>query len=69
MFSKAKITLSIAIVLASALSASAATIKPHHARMHRTAIFNMVPDFEGARVSAVPFGIEAPDRFGISSQR
>ena len=69
MFSKAKVSLSIAIILASALSASAATIKPHHARIHRTAIFNMVPDFNGAGVSAAPFGIEAPDRFGISSQR
>jgi spore maturation protein SpmA len=69
MFSKTRIALSLAIVLASALSASAATIKPEHAKTHRTALFNMVTDFNGAGNAAVPFGIETFDRFGISSQR
>ena len=44
MFSKTKIALSAAIVLASAVSASAAT-KPRVSHSHRPAIYNMVPDY------------------------
>jgi hypothetical protein len=69
MFSKTRIALSIAIILATAASASAATTKPHHAKAHRAAIFNMVPGSDDANAAAAPFSIEAPDRFGISSQR
>jgi hypothetical protein len=69
MFSKTKLALSIAMILGTAFSASAATTKPHHVKAHPAALFDMVPDSNGAGASSLPFGIEAPDRFGISSQR
>ena len=69
MFSKTKLALSIAIILGAAASASAATTKPHHVKAHPTTLFDMVSDSNGAGASSVPFGIEGPDRFGISSQR
>jgi hypothetical protein len=44
MFSKTKIALSVAIVLTTAFSASAATThRPAH--VHRSAIYNMVPSY------------------------
>jgi hypothetical protein len=45
MFTKTKIALSAAIVLSTALSASAAT-KPRVSHAHRAAIYNMVPHYQ-----------------------
>ena len=44
MLTKTKIVLTASLVLSTALSASAAT-KPRAARVHRTAIYNMVPGY------------------------
>jgi hypothetical protein len=44
MFSKTEIALSAAIVLSTALSASAATVH-RHAHVRRPAIYNMVPGY------------------------
>jgi hypothetical protein len=56
------------MILSTALSASAAT-KSHVSHVERRAIFNMVPDANVSRGFTAPFGLEAPDRFGIASQR
>jgi hypothetical protein len=68
MYTKIEIALSAAIVLSTALSASAAT-KPRVTHVHRTAIYNMVPAYNASRDPSAPSGLEAPDRFGIESQR
>jgi hypothetical protein len=68
MLSKTRIALSAAMILSTAFSASAAT-KSHVSHVEHRAIFNMVPDANAPRGFTAPFALEAPDRFGIASQR
>jgi len=62
MFSKTKIALSAAIVLT----------QPSQYRPRPTIalpVFIDHPDYNASRDLSAPFGLEAPDRFGIQSQR
>jgi hypothetical protein len=69
MFSKTKIALSAAIVLSATFPALAATTNYHDSHAKRSAIYNMVPAYSAPRGPSAASGFEAPDRFGIESQR
>jgi hypothetical protein len=64
MFSKTNITLSGAIILSAAFSASAATT--HHAsHTKRSAIYNSVPGYNAPRAPLAYSGFVDPDPFGM----
>jgi hypothetical protein len=67
MLTMTKIALSAVILLGVVLPASAAT-KPHATHVKRSAIYDVVPDYNAARNPSPPL-LETPDRFGIQSQR